>query len=211
MCAALVTTALAVTPPAGTPDLSKMVIQASDLAPGAKILNDGYTAPASGVVADYSRAWRPATTAGGVRLVVASTAILLFSSTANAGTVFAGEKRIFKSKAERPLVARLIALSAGHSGLKTKNIDFGRIHSFAIGNGAFELPVTLHLKGSHAAIGIFIVNVDDVVADVLVASGGRGAAAKGGQELTTDVAAHVTTVLGSTGATGPTGSTGPTS
>lgn len=208
ICATLVTAALAVAPPAGTPDLGRMTIQASDLAPGAQIVKDGYTSPPAGVVAGYSRDWRPATTAGGVRLAVASTAILLLPSAANAGTVLAGEKRIFKTKADRPLVARLIALNAGHSGVKAKDIGFGRLRTIAIGNAAFVLPLTLHFRGSHVAIDLFVVNVNDVVAEVVVLAGGRSAAAKGGRELTADVAAHVTAVLAATGATGPSGPTG---
>ena len=208
--ATVATTALAVTPPPGTPDLSQMTIQAADLLPGAKLGTEGYITPPSGVVADFSREWRPAVTAAGVRLELAGTAVLLLPTAANAATVLAGLQRIFGSKADRPLVARLFTQGT-QSRIKPKQIAFGHVRSVAIGDGAFVLPLTVHDGGHSFAVDLYEVRVSDVVAENVIIAGHRKAAAKGGHELTVDVAANIQSVLAATGTTGQTGPTGPTS
>ncbi|HEY7966790.1 MAG TPA: hypothetical protein VID68_07165 [Solirubrobacteraceae bacterium] len=209
ICATVTTTALAVAPPAGTPDLSQMTIQASNLRPGAKIGTQGYGTPPAGIVADYSRDWTAAVTSSGVRLQLAGTSILLLPTPANAATVLAGERRIFGSKADRPLVARLFTQGA-HSKIKPKDISFGRVRGVTIGDGAFLLPLTVHQGNHRIAVDIYEVEVADVVAENVIIAAHPKAAAKGGHELTVDVAANIQSVLAATGTTGQTGPTGAT-
>ncbi|HEX4035796.1 MAG TPA: hypothetical protein VHX66_15230 [Solirubrobacteraceae bacterium] len=210
ICATVVTTALAVTPPAGTPDLSQMTIQAGDLAPGAKVVKDGYVAPASNVVASYTRAWQPAPTAKGSSIDSAISEILLLATPAKAAKLFGGERRILSSKADRPLLARIFSDGA-HSKIKPKKVHFGRFRSLAIGDGAFVLPLTIREGRVSVTVDLDEVKVSDVLAELTVVAHSAKAAAKGGDELATDVAGHISTVLAATGSTGPTGATGPTS
>lgn len=209
ICATVVTTALAVTPPAGTPNLSQMTIQAVDLAPGAKLVKDGYVAPASNVVASYTRAWQPAPTATGSPIISAISQILLLATPAKASTLFGAERRLLDSKADRPLLARIFS-EGSHSKIKPKKVHFGRFRSLAIGDGAFVLPLTVRERRVSVTVDLDEVKVGDVLAELTVVAHSAKVARKGGEELATDVAGHISATLAATGSTGPTGSTGRT-
>ena len=211
ICLGIATTALAVTPPAGTPDLSQMTIQASDLAPGAQTVTDRYITPASGVVASYSREWLPGSTDGGVPLAVAGGEVQFLGSAGVATTQFAAAQKALAKKSERRLLAAAIALEGRGRGVTSKDVSVGRPRSVSIGDAALELPLTLRFKGRRARVELYFLRVASVIAIITTEDARSANAKRGGHELAADVASHIGAVLaagGATGATGPTGATG---
>jgi hypothetical protein len=103
ICALAAASAQAYSPPKGTPNLAKMTLQPSDLAPGATLLVNSYFDPGGGVHlrAEYDRDWGAASTAGGVKLQQLQTQITLATSTAWAHTIFTQVPSIYGSSGGR--------------------------------------------------------------------------------------------------------------
>jgi hypothetical protein len=204
--------ALAVVPPAGTPDLPSMVIQPSDLAPGAPSASGGYVKPGKGLLAAYNSSFRDVTTTAGVRLAGVETSVALASSSANAHAYFKDLRAVYGSKKGRLLIAAEIAKGAGAgAGLKRSDFSFARVRAVGVGDQSALEPFTMHIKGVKLAADLLVLRAGDVLANLTVVGLGGQLTPRVATALGATVAAHIAAVLaGSTGASGATGATGAT-
>jgi hypothetical protein len=203
--------AQAVTPPAGTPDLSSMALAASDLGPGATALTGAYVKPAGTVIAEYERGFGAVTTTAGVKLAALFSGVLLLDSTADAAKSFNGIRKIYSSKLGRALLAGEVVKGAGKaSGVTVKDVHFGRSASVGVGDESLILSVLVEVKHRGAAADFVVVRIGSVLAliDVIVKRTHLDSSVATG--LAGTVGAHITAVLAASGASGPTGPTGPT-
>jgi hypothetical protein len=198
--------ALAVTPPAGTPNLGSMTVQSADLRPGSIITIDGYQAPPAGFLAVYERDFRVAQTTRGGVLFALSTQVQLTSSTAVARRVLALERTEFGSTAGHRLLVASILRSAGGK-VKAKNVHFGPVVRIAPGSGSFDERVTLALGARTSTSEIIEVGHGPAIALLVAVAPGAHVPGALSLSLAGDVARHMSTVFASNGSTGTTGST----
>jgi hypothetical protein len=197
--AALVaTSAEAYTPPKGTPDLAKMTLQPSDLAPGSTLLLGDYFDPGAGVHlrAEYNRDWGAASTTTGVKLAQIQTQITLASSTSWAQTLFAQLPDIDGTNAGR---ASLIAdVDSGNGSSATlKNARFSKPRSIGAGQQSLYQSATITQRGSTLVAGFAWVRVDASVAFLVVVAPKPPLADAVTIALAKTVAAHMKSVPGS--------------
>lgn len=211
LLAAAATTALALTPPAGTPNLAAMTVQRSDLQPGSVVTIDGYQTPPAGFRAVYERDFRIAQTAPGGTLFALETQIQLTPSATVGSRVIGLERIEFGSKAGHKLLESAIVRSAGAgSGVKAKDVHFGAVVRIAPGKGSFDERITLRLGAHTETSEIIEVGGGPVIALLVAVTPGTRVPASLSIALATDVARHVTAVLARTGSTGTTGASGST-
>jgi hypothetical protein len=188
--------AKAFTPPKGTPDLSKMTLQTTDLAPGAKLLVSQYFDPGSGVQlrAEYNRDWGAASTTGGVKLQQVQTQITLATSTKWAQTVFGQLQPIYgASSGHLDLIGNV---DTGNGTTATINdAHFSKLRSIGVGQQAFYESATIKTKGTTLVAGFAWVRVDAGIAFIVVAAP-KQLADSVTIALAKTVAAHMTSVLG---------------
>jgi len=211
----LAAAALALTPPAGTPNLAAMTVQSTDLQPGSIITIDAYQTPPAGFVAVYERDFRIAQTAPGGTLFALETQIQLTASAAIAERVIGLERTEFGSKAGHQLIESAVVRSAGAgSGLKAKDVHFGRVVRIAPGRGSFDERVTLRLGAKTETSEIIEVGDGPVLALLVAVTPGTHVPASLSLTLAADVARHVKRVLASPPSLpsrpGPTGASGTT-
>jgi len=203
--------AQAVTPPAGTPDLSLMTLQPADLAPGAVVTHSLYVKPSTHVIAEYDRTFGSATTTAGVKLTDLVTAVLLVDSTPEATRLYKALRLIYTSKLGHALLAAGIVKSAGKlSGVKPKDVHFAKPTSADVGAQSLLEAISIHVKHRTVAADLVVLRSDAVLAIVtaIVLRPHLDTSVVDG--LAGTVATHITTVLAATGSTGSTGSTGAT-
>jgi hypothetical protein len=211
--------AQAVTPPPGTPDLSQMTLQASDLAPGAKTTLSRYVAPGTDTIAEYDRSFAGVTTSAGVKLTVLSTNVLLANSATNAKGLYKDVRLVYASKLGRKLLAEAIVKSAGKlSGVTAKDVHFAKSASAGVGDQSLNQPIAIRSKHKAVAADFVLLRIGDVLASVTIVvrrgqldrSVATGLAATIGAHITAVLASGATGSTGTTGATGSTGATGAT-
>jgi hypothetical protein len=94
-------------PPAGTPDLSQMVLQPSDFSLAGPLQQDGYTTPSSApVVASYARLFGPSMV-GRTQLLAVGSDANLFADPATATGAFQVAKRLLQSRQGRQAFTRV--------------------------------------------------------------------------------------------------------
>ena len=209
-CGLAAAVAQALVPPPGTPDLAKMTLQASDLAPGAVVL-DGYVKPGAREVAQYDRTFTSVATTGGVKLELIQTQLALAASTPDATSLFKGARSLFASKQGRSeLVAEVVA-GAGTSVPRADiTVHFGKLRELGIGDQSSLASVRLRVKQRVSTLYSALLRIGNVVATVTVIALRAHLAASVPTGLAQSVAAHITAVLAATGPTGPTGPTAAT-
>ncbi len=190
-------------PPPGTPDLAKMTLQPSDLAPGAKPWSDGYVAPPAGtnLRALYDRRFRVETTKGGVKLTDIETDINYAGSTASAEAFFAREAQA--TGTARVRTDLLFDLWSGPADTNPtppplftlKDADFGKPHGIGIGEQSQLESVSVATKPTTIVADQLIWRIGDVVATVVVAAS-PDLANSVSIALARTMAAHITAVLG---------------
>jgi hypothetical protein len=216
-----ITSAQAVVPPTGTPNLALMALQPLDLQPGATLGTDAYLTPPRGFIADYERAFSAVTTTGGTPLEGIQMQVLLANSPAGAKSFFTILRRVYGSKSGRALLASEIVHGGGTgSGIKPGNIHFGKLRSIGLGQQSLLEPITVRITSATnrftprtLATDAVVVQIDGVIVNLTVAALKPTLAPAVTTALAATLIAHVTTVLaasGSTGATGATSSTGST-
>ncbi len=196
--------AFAVTPPAGTPDLAKMTIRASDLQPGSIVSTDGYQNPPSGFVAVYERDYKLAQLTHGGPVFALQTQVQLTASAALAHKVVQLERVEFGSQAGHRLLERAIVQSAGGS-VKARNVRFGSVQRIAPGSGSFRLRVTLLLGARTVTAEIMDVGKGRVIELLVAVVPGRRVPSSLSLTLSGDVVRHIGATLASSGSTGATG------
>ncbi len=205
--------AQAVTPPAGTPDLSQMVIAASDLAPGANTVVSRYVAPGANTIAEYERSFTAATTTAGVKLEVLTTSVLLANSTHSATALYGDLKLVYSSSFGRKLLVAAIVKSSGKvSGVSAKDVHFAKQSGAGVGAQSLNQGIVIHVKRKFVAADFVVFRIGDVLGSVTVVALRAGLPRSAASGLAATEGAHITAVLasGSTGPTGPTGATGAT-
>lgn len=205
-----VASASAFSPPPGTPDLSQMTIQASDLASGATLSTDAYAKPPKNFLAEYLRSFASARTLAGLTLFGLDTQVLLGDTAAVATGFFALERGIYRSKSGRRLLTNALERASSKNGVTINAVHFQKFRSLALGSQAFLQPVVLHIKRVQAAADFIVLREGSVITTVTVVLADPRRSLPVARQLGKDVIGHITTVLASTGGTGATGATGPT-
>lgn len=203
----LVASAAALAPPQGTPDLSRMTIQSSDLAPGAKVVLSAYGTAPKNFAAVYSRNYSTAKTSSGVALFGLDSQVLLADTEGAANGYFALERSVYRSKRGRSLLAKVIARDSTKKGVSVK-VSFGTYRSLGVGTQSLLQPASLKVNSVRAAADFIVLRVGSVVANVTVLLVDPKRSLAVAKLLAGDVVAHIAAVLGATGSTGTTGATG---
>jgi hypothetical protein len=161
----------AYSPPKGTPDLSKMTLQASDLAPGAKPLVSQYFDPGSGgqLRAEYDRDWGAASTTGGVKLQQVQTQITLATSTKWAQAIYGQVPGIFNASSGHLDLIGNVDTGNGSSAT-VKDARFGKLRSIGVGQQSFYESATITTKGSTLVAGFAWIRVGPAMAFIVVAA-----------------------------------------
>jgi hypothetical protein len=206
-----VAAAQAVTPPAGTPDMSAMTVQPADLAPGARIGSEGYTQPPFGFTAAYERSFTGASLTGNGVTFDLRTQLLLAKTTAVAQRFVATERLLYGSKIWRAVFTKALSQSAGkQAALKPRDIHYGKLVPIAAGSGAFAQPLTVRVHGFTLSVDLVTVGTGRVAGELSVIAGASAVPLQVASALAGDIASRATSVLGATGATGTSGASGPT-
>jgi hypothetical protein len=197
ICAIAAASAQAYSPPKGTPDLAKMTVQPSDLAPGATLLVNGYFDPGSGFHerAEYDRDWGAASTTGGVKLQQLQTEVTLATSTSWAHTIFGQIPGIYGSSGGRSSLIDNIDAGNGSSAT-LGDARFAKLRSIGVGQQALYGSATITTKGSTLAVGFAWVRVDAAIALLVVVVPKAPLADSVTITIAKRVAAHMTSVLG---------------
>jgi len=189
--------AQAYTPPKGTPNLAKMTLQPSDLAPGATLLVNTYSDPGSGLHlrGEYDRDWAPASTTGGVKLQQVQTTITLANSTKWAQALLGQIRGIYGGSAGQGDL--LDNIDAGNGSSATiKDARFSKLRSIGVGQQSVYGSVTITTKGSTVVGGFAWVRVDAGIGFLLVVAPKPPLADSVTIALAKTLAAHMTSVLG---------------
>ena len=205
-----VASAAALSPPSGTPDLSRMTIQSGDLAPGATVATDGYATPPKNFTAAYARKFATAKTPAGLRLLGLDTQILLGKTTAAATGFFAVERSFLRSKRGHSLLTKVLESSTAHNGAKINKVSYQQFRPLALGSDAFLQPVVLHVKRLRLAADFVVLRDGVVISTVSYVLTDPMKSMPVAEQLGKDVSDHITAVLAGSGPTGPSGATGPT-
>ena len=205
----VVATAAALSPPPGTPDLSKMTIQAGDLAPGAKVDAAGYTTPPKNFTAVYDRNFSSAKTPAGLTLFGLDTEVLLGNTEAVATGYYALQRRVYGSKAGRSLLKKGLKSLVG-KGVTIGDVRFEKLRRLALGSEAFVQPVLLKVKHINVATDILVLRDGSVASSVSFVLTDPTRTLSTANQLGKDIVKHITAVLAASGPSGPTGSSGAT-
>lgn len=193
-----VASAQAFSPPAGTPDLAKMTLQPSDLAPGAQVLVSAYFDPGVGLKlrAEYDRDFGVASTKTGVKFAQIQTTITLANSTSFAKTVFAQLQPLYGANTGRAgLVAQVRPFSGKGSGATLKDATFGKLASIGVGQQSLFESATIRSQGATLVAGFVWIRVDDAVAFLAIVAAKPSLSNAVPIALATAVAAHMKSVL----------------
>lgn len=159
-----------VKPPAGTPDLAKMALRASDLPPGAKVKRQGYVEAAS--FARYEREFTSRTArVGGKRLLGLVNDLFLERAAATAADEFTQLRQLVETKRGRQAIVDALEDALG---FEPDVVRVSRPFGFGVGQESVGLTFTIgtFLGTFQAVVGYF--RVDRIVADVVL-EGSTGA------------------------------------
>jgi hypothetical protein len=191
----------AYSPPRGTPDLAKMTLQPSDLAPGAVVLVSSYFDPGSGLNlrAQYDRDFGAAATTAGVKLGQIQVSITLADSTAYAKTLFAQIPSTYGTQAGHAILAlEVVPVSVNGFHPTPNNARFGKLRSAGIGQQSLLESGTITTKDATIAADFVWLRVDGVLASLAVVAAQPPLADSVAIRLARTIAAHITSVLAAT-------------
>jgi hypothetical protein len=211
--AAVASAAAPVTPPAGTPDLTMMVVQPTDLAAGGKPPNAGYVSPFASFSAIYGADYDNATTTDGVTYFGIDDSIFYASTPTTASTFFSAEQGYFKSRKGRKQLTKEIIKSAGKKAhLKAKNVTFGSAGSAGVGTDSAIFTIRVATKRYKDNESILIFDEGTVYSSlVLTATPNEKIPSADLLGLATTSDTRIKAVVaGATGASGTTGASGAT-
>jgi hypothetical protein len=198
-----------VTPPAGTPNLALMVVQPTDLVPGAVIGDQAYVQPPSGFTADYGSDFTTASTSDGVNYSLVLDYVALAPDPTTADTLYAGEQAFEQSRKGRKFIVKSIIRAAGkRSHLKAKNVKFSAEQSAGVGQSSYEETITVAAKHIMVSEIYLIFQEGNVVASLeLVSEADKPVPGTDATTLAAAMDSHIKSVLAASGATGATGTT----
>jgi hypothetical protein len=206
LAASAAATAKPYTPPPGTPDLAKMTLRRSDLAPGPKPWSDSYEPPPAGtnLRAIYDRRFRAETTKGGVKLTDIETDINYARTTTSAEAFFARDAQL--TATARVRTDLLFDLWTGPADtdptpppqFTLKDANFGKLHSIGIGEQSQFESVSVRTKPTTIVADQLIWRIDDMVV-IMVVAARPDLADSVSIGLARTMAAHITAVLDATG------------
>jgi hypothetical protein len=166
-----------VVPSPGTPDLSQMVLQPSDLSSPGTIQQDGYTQPPSGpVTASYLRVFGPSAAGGSTLVTIGSSADLL-TDVGTAETVFSALNRVAHTRRGQQALLRPFIQSfnrgAGKRVLTLADVHVLRVHSLGVGDGSVILPTVFRVAGVRFSLDYVVVRVDRGIGVLTMIGAGR--------------------------------------
>jgi len=169
-------------PPAGTPDLSLMVLQPSDFAQ-TTVTNEGYQDD-SDYVASYQREFGASTRPGATYFDVMSEADLA-PDAASAAADFTVLQLFLHSRAARTMILK----EFGKQHIKKKNVRVGKVQELAVGDGAALLPMRIRVLGVWFNLDLVFLHRDRVEGMLLLA--GRGIKVPEVTALSAAMVAHI--------------------
>ena len=196
-----------VTPPAGTPNMGAMVLQPSDLAPGASVAAQRYVAPPNGFTAEYAAVYTGATTTtDGTKFTSIEDDVTLASTATPGADLEASNQAVFATPSGRRSVIKAAIKAAGKKAhLKAKDFKFSPTASAGIGSASFVEIITLTDKHRSVEEGwVGFVDGDTYTGLLMVA---KTIPQSDAIALAQTTDGHIHATLGSTGATGTTGTT----
>jgi hypothetical protein len=147
----------AATSAAAGPAASSMTVQATDL-PGAKQVSAGRTNE-SGYDA-YQRSFSYSVPSGSSLVIYVRSEVLLGSTTAQAGSDFAGATVLLRTKASQKAIAASLADSLK---VPAKAVKVGKPKSPKVGDRAFEMPMTVTTKNVRLYSTLLYVLLDRAI------------------------------------------------
>jgi hypothetical protein len=198
-----------VTPPPNTPNLALMVIQPSDLAPGAVIAGQAYVSPPRDFTAAYDSAMTSTTTSNGTEYAALEDFVALAPDATTANSYFGSEQSLFDSRAgHKTLVRRFMKQFPKRERVTKKDFSFSASGTAGVGSSSLVETITFDIKHQRFQEVIIVFNVGAVdVIQVLSGELNQQVAQTDAVALANTVDTHINTVLGTTGATGTTGTT----
>lgn len=181
-----------VVPPAGTPDLSQMVLQTSDFS-AATIADEGYQQPSTDFVAVYDRDFGPSTTTTGATFATVFSEVNLASNVPAAQTFLLALNLGLNTKSGRMLLAREVAHQLGKK-VKVKSIRVGRPVNLSVGDGGLLLAISMPVRGTRVSADLVVVQRDRVVGMLVLASLTKIKVADA-SALATTMVSHIDAVL----------------
>jgi hypothetical protein len=162
----------AAVPPAGTPDLSQMVLQPSDFSLAGPLQQDAYTTPSSApVVASYARLFGPSMV-GRTQFLVAGSDADLFTDPATATSSFQVANRLLQSRQGRRALTGVFIQSFNQGAhrhlLQFRDVHFLHVHSLGVGDSSCILPATLKVQGMKFSLQFLFVRVDRAVGTLVL-------------------------------------------
>jgi hypothetical protein len=211
LCAAAVASAAFITPPAGTPDLSTVVLQPSDLGSTSQEFLKGYVTPiVSSLTAQYSSAYGPVSTTAGVRYDEVTDTVGIGPTTVGSSAALATEAQLLGTRAGHKLIARdFVKSTPKRDHVTTKDVSVSTAVSAGIATSSSVVTITYDVK--HKKIHQVILAFQD--GDAYVGMSITGMLKEAVPQavaiaLATSIDAHVKALLAGSGATGTTGTTG---
>ena len=188
-----------VVPPPGTPDLSQMVLQPTDVSPAGTVSREGYQTPSiPAVTASYLRYFGPSTS-GRTPLAAVGSEADLFTDTATATAFVEILKGLEHTRqGQRALLQPFIRgfnLAAGGSVLTFRDVHVLRVHTLSVGDESVVVPATFAVKGVNFSIDVLQVRVDRAFGEIFLGAVGR-IRPHDARTLARAVAQHMRSVLG---------------
>jgi len=185
--------------------MSAMVVQPSDLEPGASIAAQRYVAPPSDFTAEYAALYTDATTTAGTNFVSIEDDVALASSATPGSNLEAAEQAVFATPGRRRAFVKGYIKAAGKKlHLVPKDFKFSATASAGVGSASFVEIVTVRRGRHHFDEGfVGFADGDTYSGFILIASHIPQSDAVA---IAQAADAHIQAILGS-GATGASGTT----
>jgi hypothetical protein len=152
----------AAAPPAGTPDVSAMVVAASDF-PGATVEESKSGSPTGAVVGEFEQALTFAKPFGQSRYLLYYDTALLIDSASTAQLSYLVVKREFSSaKGRAALVKQFGNGLGGKAGKNLKASDL-KTRAVALGDAGFETSFVVPTTGGKVDLSVLVLRLDRVI------------------------------------------------
>jgi hypothetical protein len=197
-------------PPAGTPNLSLMVVQPTDLVPGSVLGAFGYIEPGGDFTADYAIDFVAAATPDGIRYSALDDSVEIAATPTTAAAFVGYEQHFYDSRRGRNAIARqIIAVAPERDHLKRKDIEFAGGGGLGIGEASYLDMLTVRVKRARDHEDVVLFAEGSVYASLVLTAERNEKIPQGDAlELASANDAHIKAVLATGGATGASGASG---
>ena len=189
LVAVLLSAAAATAAQRTSPDISQTTLQPADL-PGAVLASHG-AGKSKGYVSGYQRTYQLNTPQGPAGIVYLQSTGQLAVTITKAKTDVRVAETTLRTKLGRTL---FIARIASTAHVKAKAVKVSAMRKPKFGDNAFELPLSVLVKGHRVYEDLLYVQLDRVVA-TLVLAGIHPVSSSAAGKYATIVSSHITTVL----------------